>query len=650
MERKTRILLVEDVHTDAELAQREISKSLLSEFICVDTREDFLNALTSFKPDIIISDYQMPAFNGIMALKLAMELVPETPVIILTAATNEDTAVACMKAGARDYVIKEHIKRLGQAVLHTLEEKQTVSLKLKAEKELRKTEERLKELAENLSSVFFVYEIEEGNGRIAYLSPAFESIWIINREDIFKNPSSWLLTIYDDDREEIKTVIECLKNPNPVPVDIQFRIIDSQKKLKWIRTKASPILNKDGSLARIIGVADDITERKSAEEEKIILERQLAQAQRLESVGRLAGGVAHDFNNMLSVIIGYSELIKSDLTEDNPVYNNILEIEKAALRSRDITRQLLAFSRNQIISPRSMNLNNILESTQKSFIRLIGEDIKIDFLLADDLWNIKFDPTQMEQILMNLVVNARDAMPQGGRLIITTANASLDEFYCREHPDCTPGQYVKLSVEDNGTGMDNDTLLHIFEPFFTTKETGKGTGLGLATVYGNVKQNGGCINVGSEPGRGSIFNIFIPMYNISQKIEEKMEEEKIHTANGTILLVEDEEMLRTMITQMLKAIGYNIISAAGPIEALSICDTCNTSIDLLLTDVIMPEMNGNELKKKIEEKIAGIKTIFISGYTFDTMVKRGAFIEGANFIQKPFSISDLAKQIRSVLE
>jgi two-component system cell cycle sensor histidine kinase/response regulator CckA len=283
-------------------------------------------------------------------------------------------------------------------------------------------------------------------------------------------------------------------------------------------------------------------------------------------------------------------------------------------------------------------------------LRLIGEDIEITFALADDLWNIVFDPAQAEQIIMNLAVNARDAMPNGGRLLISTQNSMLDEYYCRDYPECKPGKYIKLSVEDNGTGMDKDIIPHIFEPFYTTKEIGKGTGLVLSTVYGNVKQNGGCISVNSEPGNGTTFSIFIPVSNNSKTIEEKPEEEQIYPANGTILVVEDEEMLRTMITQMLKAIGYSIISAAGPMEAISICETGKEHIDLLLTDVIMPDMNGSELKLRIEKIIPDIKTIFVSGYTLDTIVKRGAFIKGANFIQKPFGISDLAKKIRSVLQ
>jgi len=648
-ETPTRILMAEDVVTDAELAQREILKSLPCQFFLVDTHDDYINALAEFKPDLIISDYNMPSFDGITALKLALESAPGTPVIILTAATNEDTAVSCMKAGAKDYVIKEHIKRLGQAVLHALEEKKHEAEKLEVEKTLRNTEERLKELADNLSSAFFVYEIDADGGRMSYLSPGVEKIWGIKSENFIDSPSTWISTVHPDDRDYIGSVYNDILR-KPAAFDIQFRIINSQNETRWLRTKASPITDSAGALIRIIGVADDITERKAAEKEKTLLEQQLAQAQKLESVGRLAGGIAHDFNNMLSVIIGYSEIIKAKLPLDSPIIGNLQSIEKAALHSRDITRQLLAFSRKQPASPKLMNLNDIMLNTKKSLYHLIGEDIEIIFDLAGDLWNICFDPTQAEQILMNLVVNARDALPRGGRITIKTENADLDELHGRDFQDCEPGPYVKMSVTDNGIGMDAATLSHIFEPFFTTKETGKGTGLGLAMVYGIVKQNGGCISVESEIGKGAAFHIFIPRNEMAGDSSTQENEDNIQRAQGTILLVEDEAMLRQMVTDMLNNIGYKVISAASPREALSVCENKGILIDLLLSDVVMPEMNGTELRESVEKMVPGIKTLFISGYASDEIMKRGVLIEGTDFLQKPFSVSDLSKKIHGILE
>lgn len=644
-----KVLLVEDIPTDAELAQREIKKVLKCEFLCVDTRDDFLKAIEEFKPDIIISDYQMPAFDGLTALKLAMELLPDTPVIILTAATNEDTAVGCMKAGAKDYVIKEHIKRLGQAVLHALEEKQKARERKDFEAALRKTEQRLHELAENLSSALFVVEVKDDIGSIVYLSPGFESIWAGERQSFQDNLQSWIERIHPDDKGFLVSLIDDFKQRKIKSINIQYRIIDKNNEVRWVRTKANSIFDNEEGILRVFGVSDDITERKNAEDEKRLLEMQLSQAQKLESVGRLAGGVAHDFNNMLSVIIGYTEIMKSELHESSPFMDNLIEIETAAQRSRHIAQQLLAFSRKQLVSPKIINLNDMLIAMQKTLLPLIGEDIELEFTLEHDLWNINFDSSQAEQILINLVVNARDAMPGGGKLELKTQNVVIDDKLHRDNREMGPGEFVKFSVTDSGTGMDEETMSHIFEPFFTTKDIGRGTGLGLSTVYGTVTQNGGFIQVQSKKGRGSIFDIYIPRCKEKNNGVAKGTEQPVQHSQGTILLVEDEELLRKMIAEMLKALGHKVIVSQGPLDALNICKHSADHIDLLLTDVVMPEMNGNELRKHIEARLPGIKTLFISGYTADVIINQGVPMEGTEFLQKPFNINDLSKKIKSVL-
>jgi two-component system cell cycle sensor histidine kinase/response regulator CckA len=392
----------------------------------------------------------------------------------------------------------------------------------------------------------------------------------------------------------------------------------------------------------------DISERKKAEEEKAKLESQLIQAQKMESIGRLAGGVAHDFNNMLSVILGYAELLKARLPAGDPLVKDVLEIEKAGIHSRDITRQLLAFSRKQIIEPRSVNLNDLIESAQNTLARLIGEDIDQRFHPGKDLWKIKIDPSQVDQILMNLAINARDAMPRGGKLMIETKNIHLDEAYCRTNAECLPGHYVLLEVSDDGAGMDKEILSHIFEPFFTTKEVGKGTGLGLATVYGIVKQNNGFINVYSEPGRGTTFKIYIPRIR-GEEITEKNEETIVAKGTGTVLLVEDNVMVRGMTTAVLKELGYTVLVAETPQNALSLCESKDTTIDLLMTDVVMPEMNGTELRDKIRAIRPEIKVLFMSGYTSNVIVHRGVLGEGVQFVQKPFSMHDLARKVREAI-
>ncbi len=396
-------------------------------------------------------------------------------------------------------------------------------------------------------------------------------------------------------------------------------------------------------------LARDITERKRAEDEKAKLEAQLLQAQKMESVGRLAGGVAHDFNNMLSVILGYTELIKLRLEPDNPLLHDLMEIERAAGRSKDITAQLLAFSRKQIISPRPMNLNDLISSTQKTLARLIGEDIDLRFYPGEGLWSIRFDLSQMEQILVNLAVNARDAMPHGGKLTIETANILMNEDYCRVHLGFTSGPYVLLAVSDNGSGMDKETLQNVFEPFFTTKEIGKGTGLGLATVYGTVQQNNGFINVYSEPGQGTTFKIYLPRSMDGVEVSEEILEQPVTSGSGKVLLVEDDDLMRKMTTDMLETIGYSVLAVGSPLEALSICEEKDARFDLVITDVVMPGMSGRELRDKLGIIRPDMKVLFMSGYTSNVIVHHGVLEEGVHFIQKPFSLNDFARKIQEAM-
>lgn len=429
-----------------------------------------------------------------------------------------------------------------------------------------------------------------------------------------------------------------------------FETVHRHKDGKFIPVEISANHIKFGDKEFHIAFVRDITERKQEEKERAKLEAQLIQAQKMESVGRLAGGVAHDFNNMLSVILGYAELIKSQLSIDDPLMNYALEIEKAAKRSRDTTRQLLAFSRKQIISPRPMNLNDLITATQTTLSRLIGENINLRFHPESEPCPIRFDPGQIDQILINLVVNARDAMPNGGRLTIETKNVQLNENYCRKHLGAVPGSYVMLAVSDDGTGMDKKTLSHVFEPFFTTKEVGKGTGLGLATVYGIVKQNGGLIYVYSEPGQGTTFKIYLPRSVKEDEFKEEAEEApSVDHGSGTVLLVEDDDMVRRMTAAMLTAIGYTVLVAETPMNALSISEKGDVPIDLLITDVVMPEMSGPELRNKMLVSRPEIKVLFMSGYTSNVIVDHGMLEEGVHFIQKPFSKNDLASKIHDVI-
>ena len=384
------------------------------------------------------------------------------------------------------------------------------------------------------------------------------------------------------------------------------------------------------------------------ENERDLLQAQFIQAQKMEAVGRLAGGVAHDFNNMLTIITGYCELALGRVSSYDPLHDELNEILKAADRSTDLTRQLLAFARKQIIEPKVTDLNQIVESHEKMLQRLIGEDINLNFVQGDHIWPVLMDDSQMDQILANLSVNARDAIHGVGTITIETENVVLDHDYCKTHAGYAPGEYVRLSFSDSGTGMDKETVQHIFEPFFTTKDRDKGTGLGLSTVYGIVKQNEGFVSVYSEPGQGSTFRIYFPRHK-GKFIEDKIEEKFPLTGTETILVVDDEPQLLKLCQRLLKNLGYKVLTAAMPGEAMVICEKYPKQIDLLITDVIMPNMNGSELSERIKHIKPGIRMLFMSGYAANSIAHRGILPDGFNFIQKPLSIYLLAQKIRQVL-
>jgi PAS domain S-box-containing protein len=414
-----------------------------------------------------------------------------------------------------------------------------------------------------------------------------------------------------------------------------------------------PFSAPDAGFSGLVAVALDITVGKKAEEEKAKLEAQLQQAQKMESVGRLAGGVAHDFNNMLGVILGHTEMAMENMDPaEAPLRGNLEEIRKAAERSANLTRQLLAFARKQTVAPKVLDLNETVVSMLKMLRRLVGEDINLVWLPGAELYQIKVDPSQVDQILANLCVNARDAIGGVGKLTIETANSTFDDDYCATHADAVPGEYVKLAVTDDGCGMDKATQERIFEPFFTTKGVGKGTGLGLATVYGIVKQNSGFINVTSEPDKGTTFEICLPRHVTVKTGPAQAEPLSVPVARGreTILVVEDEPAILDMTKTMLERLGYTVLTASTAREAIRLADAHVGVIHLLMTDVVMPEMNGRDLAKSLLTSYPALKRLFMSGHTADVIARHGVLEEGVHFIQKPFSKKDLAAMVREVLE
>lgn len=521
MNRDTRILILEDVASDAELIERELRNADIT-FISerVGTKEGFSKALTEFEPDIILSDYNLPQFSGLKALRLLKEKNIAVPFILVTGSLSEEVAVECMKEGAADYILKSTLTRLPSAVVSALKRSQTEKEKAEALEALRQSQE------------------------------------------------------------------------------------------------------------------------------------QLRQSQKLEAIGQLAGGIAHDFNNLLTVIGGYSDLLLMASGLDESAREKMEEVKKAAERAASLTRQLLAFSRKQVLKPEVLDLNSLVDGLGKMLRRLIGEDVEIITSLRPEVNKINADPGQIEQVIVNLAVNARDAMPHGGKITFETANVELDQVYSDMHIAVKPGSYVMLAVSDTGTGMDAETRKRIFEPFFTTKKMGRGTGLGLSTIYGIVKQSGGNIWVYSELGKGTTFKIYLPQVTTEQRVKapaSKQRQESLTEVSETILLVEDEEIVRRLTCNLLETNGYQVLVARDCEEAIGICTSYSREIDLMLTDVVMPRMNGTKVAESVKALRPEIEVLYMSGYTDDAIVHHGVLEAGTNFIEKPFTADGLISKVRETL-
>ncbi|NLX50724.1 MAG: PAS domain S-box protein [Deltaproteobacteria bacterium] len=528
-----------------------------------------------------------------------------------------------------------------------------ISQRKTMEEALRQSEERYRMIVENMQDTISVIDINTLS--YLYQSPSEIRVTGYTPEEIMQIPLERQVTPESYARAVAILAEELQRESDGNSVDphrsrvFEMEVYHKNGSTVWLEVTASFQRDKTGKPVGILMAGKNIAERKKAEAEREKLERQLLQSQKLETIGRLAGGVAHDFNNMLNVILGYVDLIKLKLKTRRTVLHDIQEIEKAACRSRDLTAQLLAFSRKQMIQPQIVNLNRLIGDMEKTIRRLIGEDIALHFFPDAGLWPVKVDPTQVEQILINLSVNARDAMTPGGKLTLETSNIVIDRTYSLPHPDSSPGPYVRLEVSDTGAGIAPGDLPLIFEPFFTTKEIGKGTGLGLSTVYGIVKQNNGFITVYSEPARGSVFKVYLPRCLDEAPGKESAAKTDAPAGSGTILLVEDDAMLLKMISEMLETMGYDVIRSQNPHELLSRVEKKIGSIDLAITDVVMPGLSGRELRDRLLAENPNLKVLFMSGYTANIIALHGILEDGVQFIQKPFTMSDLAAKVSELI-
>ncbi len=483
-----------------------------------------------------------------------------------------------------------------------------------------------------------------------FVSEYIEKMTDYTKEEWLSHPNFWLEIIHPDDRRQVvEKINEILEEKSEG--SLEYRFITKSGQIIWTETQMKTVKNHLGEVVSLTGITIDVSERKKAEEALLKSEEQLRQSQRLESVGRLAGGIAHDFNNMLTAINGYSELILRQLDEENPVRSKVLEIKKAGERSADLTQQLLAFSRRQILKPQKIDINHIINDISILLRRLIGEHIVLNIELDENACRVEADPGQLSQVIMNLAVNARDAMPKGGELIIKTENVYFDQEDAKKYAPTIPGDYVLLSVKDTGIGLDDENIEHIFEPFYTTREKGAGTGLGLATVYGIVKQSGGYIFVESKSGEGAVFDIYLP--RINDEVTVLKEDTKIETnlnGNETILLVEDEQAVRELIVKILEIYGYRVIEANNGVDALEIFKTLPENISLLITDIVMPRMNGRDLAEKIKKINPEVQVLYSSGYSDDREMMPGMLEKDVSFINKPFTPEELGERVRQLLD
>ncbi len=635
-----RVLHLEDNHDYSALVGSKLAvEGIPAELLCVETRADFEAALDRGGFDLIIADYSLPDYDGIQALKLARQKTPDTPILLVSGTIGEEAAIESLRGGATDYVLKQWPERLVPSVRRALREAEERKNRLRAETALERREKLFRALSENALDIVTVINHE---GTISYISPSALRVLGYQPEELTGNNA--FTYIHEEDQPVVQQdLAHCIATP-AMTTTSKFRVRHKDGSWRHVETVCRSLL-ADPAIGGVVVNLRDMTERRR-------LEEQLRQSQKMEAIGQLAGGVAHDFNNILTVIQGHASLLRTGPKLEAVQGISVEQIYQAAERAAGLTRQLLTFSRRQVMQPKPLDLNTVLSNMTRMLGRLLGEDIALQFNYSPGEPWVQADEGMMEQILMNFAVNSRDAMPTGGKLMIGVSVVDLLPEDLPKHPDGRVGRFVCFSVADTGTGIAPEVFPRIFEPFFTTKPVGKGTGLGLATVYGIVKQHHGWLSAESEPGKGATFQVYLPaIAGGGIKADATTPEEKPPRGTETILVVEDEFPLRELINTVLTSLGYRILEAATGVKALEIWHHHKHEIDLVLTDIIMPEgMTGRDLLEKIHAEKPDLKAIYTSGYSSDIVGKSFLLKEGVNYLQKPFVPQKLARAIRQCLD
>ena len=632
-----RILLLEHSSQDAESILQELrAAGIPIEPSVATTRREFLEAISSGDFAVVLSAYQLPGWNGMEALHELRGVGKQTPFILVTGVLGEDAAVECVKQGVSDYVLKSRLVRLPMALQRALEEQKLRGAREELRRALIESEARDRELIDN--SVYGVFRASFSGSFLAanpalleiLACPSLQTLQSLSLGgDVFRFPESW-----------VKLLAACRENGLVHSAEAEWRRKDGGFVSVKLHLRYVSVPRGDD---QVEGIVEDVTELRA-------LEHQLLQAQKFEAIGQLAGGIAHDFNNVVGAILGWAELGLDESHALPGIAGRFARIREQAGRAAALTRELLAFARCQALQPRPLDLNSIIRNLATFLDKVIGRDIEME-VTAGDLLPVQVDPAQIEQVLMNLCLNARDAMPHGGRLLIGTEMVDLDESYCHLFPCTSPGRYAVLSVSDTGVGMSQETRDRIFEPFFTTKQKGKGTGMGLATAYGIIKQHGGFIHVYSELGQGTLFRVYLPAINPTARrpAPESTEFSRSISLEGTetVLLAEDHDSIREMVRQSLAGLGYRVLCAPNGEEALRLCE--HESPALAILDMVMPHMGGPATAAKLRVRFPDLPILFTSGYC-ETQGEAIRGLRNSSYLQKPYSPTSLSRAVRQILD